>query len=96
MDSATREIQASQEEITDRLIDAYLQCEDEQQYEINEETIDYIQYRLSSISSPINTTIIFYPWVCSVKIILPTSSNLQQRTPNDYLASSLRKHRKVF
>ena len=40
-------VQTSQEEITDRLVDEYFQCKDEQEYEINEETIDYIQYRLN-------------------------------------------------
>jgi hypothetical protein len=40
-------VQSSQEEITDRLVDTYLQCNDEQEYEINEETIDYIQSRLN-------------------------------------------------
>ena len=40
-------LQTSRDEITDPLVDEYLQCKDEQEYEINEETIDYIQYRLN-------------------------------------------------
>ena len=51
---------------------------------------------LNSISSPTSMAIICYPWVCSVNTILPTSSNLQRRSPTDYHASSLWKHWQAF
>jgi hypothetical protein len=39
-------IQISQEETNDRLVDEFLQC-NEQEYDSNEEMVDYIQYRLN-------------------------------------------------
>ena len=44
--------------------------------------------RLSSISSPMSSTIICCPSVCSVNTIPPTSLNLRIRSPIDYHRSS--------
>ena len=77
-------VQTSQEEITDRLVDDSLQCKDEKEYEINEETIRDIQYQLNLFQ-----ILNHFPQECKQKprVLLPIIFDVFLNEYNNHLLS---------